>query len=103
MSGAWGTTEVGAPAAIGPQTEDAVIEAVNLLFRARHHLTPDVLRSLASVWECGCAARYGAPHERFWELDPSFYTDHDVVECETENRPTDTEGSGSDEQLGAGA
>lgn len=103
MSGVRGTADVSITVAAGSRSGDPVTEAVNLLFRARHHLTPDVLRSLASVWECGSAARYGAPHERFWELDPSFYTDHDVAECEAENQPTDTGNPGSHEQLGAGA
>ncbi|MDN5918072.1 MAG: hypothetical protein L0I76_23745 [Pseudonocardia sp.] len=78
-SGAAGTADVGTAAASEPPIGDPVIEAVDLLFRVRHDLTPDVLRSLASIWTCASAARYGAPHERFWELDAEghFYDEHE--------------------------
>lgn len=58
---------------------DPLTEAIEVLFAARHQLTPGALRSLANIWSCGSAARYNAPHERFWDLDPDFFTEHDTV------------------------
>jgi hypothetical protein len=62
-----------------------VYPAVEVLFRERHRLPSDVLRSLAGIWTCASAARYGEPHERFWE-DEDF-TGHDPAACEAESRP----------------
>lgn len=69
----------------------AVADAIEVLFRTRHHLTPDVLRSLQSIYLCASAARYGEPHETGWTEDAEFYAAHDVSECEQENaeRPDD--------------
>ncbi|MBN9758875.1 hypothetical protein Ae406Ps2_3009c [Pseudonocardia sp. Ae406_Ps2] len=68
-----------------------VVAAADLLFEMRHHLTPDVIRTLAEVWTCASAARYGAPQERFWEPDTAGdpFADHDTFSCEDEdeNRP----------------
>ena len=58
-----------------------VQEAVEVLFAERHHLGPDVLRSLQGIWDCASAARYGEPYER-WGYDPEFYAAHDTAECE---------------------
>ncbi len=64
---------------------DPAYAAASVLFRARHQLPPDLLRTLADIWTCGSAAGYGEPHERFWELndDADFYVAHDVEMCET--------------------
>lgn len=64
---------------------DPVYEAVELLFRHRHNLAPDVLRSLADIWSCASAARYGEPHEEFWTAlaEEGFYGTHDTAECES--------------------
>jgi hypothetical protein len=61
-----------------------VQEAVGVLFARRHHLGPDVLRSLQDIWACASAARYGGPYEA-WDFDPEFYATHDTTECEGEN------------------
>lgn len=76
-----GTGPVAAP--------DPVAAAIEVLFAARHDLTPGALRSLADIWSCGSAARYGAPHEEFWDLAPDFYTEHDTASCEAENTIAD--------------
>jgi hypothetical protein len=65
-----------------------VYEAVNTLFTFRHSLTPDVLRSLADIWVCASAARWGKPYETWWlDMDDpevaDMYTGQDVAECET--------------------
>lgn len=72
--------------------EAGIYGAVETLFRHRHHLAPDVLRSLASIWVCASAARYGAPHETFWLEDEAAYSEHDVAECESGIAP----GEGAD-------
>lgn len=70
-----------------PETApDPIYEAANLLFRHRHNLAPDVLRTLACVWQCASAARYGEPHEEFWADQDDFYAGHDVDECEADNQ-----------------
>lgn len=61
---------------------DPVYQAVELLLKCRHQLPPDILRSLASIWVCGSAARYNAPHEEFW-IFTELFTEHDVAECES--------------------
>lgn len=75
------------PAEMAPS--DPLADAIEVLFAARHQLTPGALRSLADIWSCGSAARYNAPHERFWDLDPDFYTEHDTTSCEAENTVAD--------------
>jgi hypothetical protein len=65
--------------------EITVHDAVEVLFAQRHDLPPDVLRSLADIWVCASAARYGEPHEPFWE-DAEF-TGHDLAACEAESGP----------------
>jgi len=67
-----------------PLAEITPRQAVDVLFAARHTLTPDILRSLRDTWLCASAARYGAPHES-WEYDPSAYRDHDMAARETES------------------
>jgi hypothetical protein len=59
-----------------------VTEAVEVLFRNRHHLTPDVLRSLQDIYLCASAARYGQAYESQWVDAPVFYSEHDVADCE---------------------
>jgi hypothetical protein len=66
--------------------DDPVYQAVALLSRCRHQLPPDVLRSLASIWVCGSAARFQAPHEEFWS-DRELFTEHDVHTCERGDVP----------------
>lgn len=66
---------------------DPAYQAVDTLFRCRHELPPDILRSLASIWFCASAARYGRPHEEFWELDDeAAYAAHNVATCDRENQ-----------------
>lgn len=65
---------------------DDVVEAANVLFTNRHSLPPDVLRTLACVWQCASAARYGEPHEEFWADQDDFYASHDDDACEDENQ-----------------
>lgn len=77
-------------AVTGPApASDPLAEAIEVLFTARHQLTPGALRSLADIWSCGSAARYNAPHERFWDLHPDFFTKHDTASCEAENTIAD--------------
>lgn len=62
-------------------------EAVAALFRARHSLPADVLRSLQDIWFCASAAQYGEAHEDPpWE--PEDFREHDTAECEEENAAT---------------
>ncbi|ALE77009.1 hypothetical protein FRP1_30330 (plasmid) [Pseudonocardia sp. EC080625-04] len=73
------TTQVPRPRPATAPTEstgDPLRDAIAVLFTARHQLPPDALRSLADIWSCGPAARCGEPHERFWDLDPTLYTEH---------------------------
>lgn len=68
--------------------QDPVLVAADLLFEVRHELPPDVMRTLADVWTCASAARYGEPHERFWEPDEELgdpFSDHDTAECAGES------------------
>jgi hypothetical protein len=64
----------------------SVQEAIDVLFEHRHHLDPDVLRSLRDIWDCASAARYGEPYET-WDTDPEFYATHDTAECEQPYSP----------------
>jgi hypothetical protein len=71
----------------GGYWRDPVHDAVEVLAAHRHELAPDVLRSLADIWSCGSAARYGAAAEKFWLDDDgqdnaAFYGEHDVAGCE---------------------
>jgi hypothetical protein len=66
-----------------PET-DPVYAAVDLLFKCRHQLPPDVLRSLGSIWGCGLVARYGFPNEELC-IDTEELEQHDIAECEREN------------------
>lgn len=59
--------------------------AVEVLFRCRHQLPPDILRSLAGIWCCASAAKYGEPYEPFWEDFAEAYGGHLTPECEDEN------------------
>jgi len=58
-----------------------VAQAIEVLFRHRHHLDPSALRSLRDIWDCASAARYGEPYET-WDPDPEFYATHDTATCE---------------------
>ncbi len=78
-------TPIADAVAVGRRPE---VAAVNLLFARRHRLAPDVLRSLADIWVCASAARYGAPAEEFWS-DPELFTGHDLAECAAENHTGD--------------
>ena len=62
-----------------------VKEAIEVLFRDRHYLEPDVLRSLQDIYLCASAARYGQAYESQWADDPAFYSEHDVADCEADN------------------
>jgi len=64
---------------------DDVAGAIDVLFRHRHELTPDALRSLQDIWACGSAARYGQPYETWFTDDLEFYANHDTATCEAEN------------------
>jgi hypothetical protein len=62
-----------------PEGSSPVFTAVEILWDSRHHLSPDVLGSLAAIVFCGDAARYGQRPD----LDmPAEYRAHDVAECE---------------------
>lgn len=73
----------------GGQAEqaDPITEAVDTLFRNRHHLAPDALRSLQCIYVCASEAaaarsgRPGQPYETGWLDDPVVYATHDVAEC----------------------
>lgn len=82
----WGSANLESCGECPSCAPDPLYEAANLLFRHRHNLAPDVLRTLASVWQCGSASRYGEPHEEFWADQDDFYAGHDVDECEAENQ-----------------
>lgn len=61
---------------------------VELLADYRHNLPTDILRSLAGIWFCASAARFGRPHEPFWEdHDAAAYAEHNDAECEDESHP----------------
>lgn len=60
-----------------------VYEATTVLFERRHRLDPGELRLLERIWCCASAARYGAPHERFWDDLDEQLTDHNLTECTT--------------------
>jgi hypothetical protein len=69
------------------QPRHPVYAAVEVLAHYRHSLTPDVLRSLADIWVCASAARWGRPYETWWlDMDDpevaALYTGHDVAACE---------------------
>ncbi len=66
---------------------DPLYSAIEVLFRNRHELPPDALRSLGSIWMCASAARYGGHYEPFWEDSAEFYAEHDVLKCEEESGP----------------
>ena len=67
-----------------------IYEACDVLYRARHQLPPDVLRTIQSVWHCASAARYGEPYEA-WDIggDAEFYATHSAAECEADDKPGD--------------
>jgi NTP pyrophosphatase (non-canonical NTP hydrolase) len=60
-------------------------QAVSALYRYRHHLTPDLLRSLAYIWVCGSAARYGEPYETWQFEDLDLYRTHDTAQCHADD------------------
>jgi hypothetical protein len=69
---------------------DPVYAVVEVLAAYRHSLTPDVLRSLADIWVCASAARWGEPYETWWLdlADPevaALYSEHDVAGCEADD------------------
>jgi hypothetical protein len=68
-------------------------EAVDVLFRERHRLAPDILRSLQDIWNCASAARYGEPCED-WAYGTEFYAGHDTADCEDDGAPVCICGAG---------
>lgn len=71
-----------APAPPKPPT---VREAADVLFRERHRIDADIIRTLADIWACASAAAYGEPHETWFTDDPAFYAAHDTAACEADN------------------
>src|SRR5581483_7664097 len=65
------------PGVIVPAAPPGPYQAVSILHQHRHHLTPDILRTIQDIWVCASAARYGAPYETGWAEDPDAYRDHD--------------------------
>jgi len=63
-----------------PSTESEVYNAVEVLFRYRHLLPNDVLRSVQSIYGCTSAARFGEEYEPMPGAD--FYREHDTAKCE---------------------
>jgi rubrerythrin len=57
-----------------------IVDAANLLYRHRHTLPNDVLRSIQSIYDCASAARFGERYEA--PADDDFYREHDTAECE---------------------
>lgn len=58
-------------------------EAVEVLYRNRHNLPSDLIRTLQAIWICRSAAYYQGPGEKFWEdFDWSI---HNVGQCEAED------------------
>jgi hypothetical protein len=90
LSGSAGTAHPDHTPTATPPPVDPVAAAVEVLAVCRHSLTPDVLRSLADIWVCASAARWGKPYKTWWlDLgDPevaAMYTEHDVAECEADD------------------
>jgi hypothetical protein len=76
------------PGAPPDPDKDPVVAATDRLFANRHHLPPDILRSLEGLLFCASAARYGQPYERFWEhggWSDEAFTAHHTACCEAEN------------------
>lgn len=72
------------------KTNISVNDAVEVLFAKRHSLPNDVLRSLAGIWICASAARFGEPYEDAWpDADSPRYRNHDVERCEAGLPSTD--------------
>jgi hypothetical protein len=68
---------------VNRKTSISVHDAVEVLFANRHTLPNDVLRSLANIWICASAARFGEPYETYWwDADSPRFRDHDVPRCE---------------------
>ena len=68
--------------AVDPPVADDVYAAIEVLFRHRHTLPNDVLRTLQCIWTCCSAARFGEPYERFWIDSDDRYRSHNTAECE---------------------
>lgn len=68
-------------------------QAAAVLYRHRHRLSPDILRTIQDVWVCASAARYGEPFETGWAEDPTAYRDHDVADCEADDSGIDLDGA----------
>jgi hypothetical protein len=70
----------------GPAETNIVYAATAVLFHHRHELPNDVLRSLADIWMCASAARFGQPFETWWwdDKDPVYRTHH-TAECEAQS------------------
>jgi hypothetical protein len=81
----WLTGDPDAAPPAGAAPEVTLTDAIDVLFRHRHELTPDALRSLQDIWACGSAARYGQPYETWFTDDPEFYASHDTAACEAED------------------
>lgn len=68
-------------------------QAAAVLYRHRHRLTPNILRTIQDVWVCASAARYGEPYETWWVEDLGRYLDHDVAKCEADDSDIDLDGA----------
>jgi hypothetical protein len=66
-------------------------QAIEVLFRERHRLAPNIIRSLQDIWACASAALYGEPYETWFLDDPEFYAAHDIAECEDDDSPALTD------------
>ncbi|WP_226366933.1 hypothetical protein [Pseudonocardia sp. ICBG162] len=66
-----------------PEQVLSIYDAVARLFERRHRLAYGELRLVEQIWCCASAARYGAPHERFWDDLDEQLADHDLTECTT--------------------
>lgn len=58
-----------------------VYAATELLFERRHSLSANELRLVERIWCCASAARYGAPHEQFWDDLDEHLAEHNLAEC----------------------
>lgn len=77
----------GGPAPAAPVKPPTIHEAIDVLFRDRHSLASDIIRSLGDIWACASAAAYGEPAETWFTDDPEFYAAHDTATCEADSPP----------------
>jgi len=69
---------------------EVVAAAVEVLHAWRHRLGPEVMRSLAEVWRCASAARYGEPVGEPW-ADQQVWSGHRVAAGEGRDKRDDEE------------